>query len=89
MARRARRERETTEYLAAARRFIRAAGRRVADADEIELGLLLDLRHDLDAAISEAVEGQRARGMSWAYIGSAMGTTRQAAYARFGGKSYG
>lgn len=88
MARRARRERETTEYLAAARRFIRAAGRRVAEADEVELGLLLELRHDLDVAITDAVNGQRARGMSWAYIAAAMGTTRQAAHARFGGRRH-
>ena len=39
MGRRAPRERETLEYLAAARRFIRAAGKRVADADEFELAL--------------------------------------------------
>ena len=37
MVRRTRRERETMEYLAAARRFIRRAGERVADADEFEL----------------------------------------------------
>lgn len=84
MARRVRRERETTEYLSAARRFIRAAGERVADADEVELGMLLELRHDLDAAISQAVNGQRARGASWAYIAQAAGTTRQAAQQRWG-----
>lgn len=84
MARRARRERETAEFLAAARRFIRAAGERVADADEVELGMLLELRHDLDAAISQAVNGQRSRGASWAYIALAAGTTRQAAQQRWG-----
>ena len=46
--------------------------------------MLIELRHDLDAAIRVAVEGQRARGMSWAYIASATGTTRQAAQQRWG-----
>lgn len=86
MSRRTRRERETTDYLDAARRFIRAAGRRVAEADEVELGMLLDLRRVLDEAVAEAVKGQRDRGLSWAYIASAAGTTRQAAQQRWGEK---
>lgn len=86
MARRKRRERETGDFIVAARRFIRAAGRRVADADEIELGMLLELRHDLDNAIAEAVSGQRARGASWSYIASAAGTSKQAAQQRWGEK---
>lgn len=86
MARKKRIERETGDYLSMLRRMIAAAGRRVADADEVELGTLLGLRHDLDKAIAEAVNGQRRRGVSWAYIASAMGTTRQAAQQRFGEK---
>lgn len=86
MARRARRERETGEWLSMLGRMIRAAGRRVADADEVELGMLLELRHDLDNAIAEAVKGQRARGASWSYIASATGTTRQAAQQRWAEK---
>lgn len=74
---------ETMEYLGAARRFIRAAGRRVADADEIELAELLNLRHELDQAITEAIRGQRALGRSWAYIARATGTTREAAFQRW------
>lgn len=66
------------------RRMIAAAGRRVADADEVELGTLLGMRHDLDNAIAEAVKGQRRRGVSWAFIASASGTTRQAAQQRWG-----
>ena len=49
MGRRVPRERETLEYLAAARRFIRAAGKRVADADEFELAELVALRQELEA----------------------------------------
>lgn len=75
---------ETIEYLGAAKRFIRAAGRRVAEADEIELRDLLSLQEVLDAAIQEAVDGRRSRGLSWAYIASATGKTRQAAFQRWG-----
>jgi len=75
---------ETSEYLGAARRFIRAAGRRVAAADEVELGELIGLHEVLDEAISTAVAGMRDRGMSWAYIAGATGTSRQAAFQRWG-----
>lgn len=84
MGARKRQPRETGEYLLMLRRMITAAGRRVADADEVELGALLGLRSDLDNAIAEAVKGQRNRGVSWAYIASASGTTRQAAQQRWG-----
>ena len=77
-------ERETGEWLQMLRRMIAAAGRRVADADEVELGTLLGMRRDLDKAIAEAVKGQRRRGVSWAFIASASGTTRQAAQQRWG-----
>jgi len=75
---------ETAEWLGMLRRMIRAAGRRVADADEVELGQLIELRHDLDDAIAAAVNGQRSRGVSWAYIAAATGVTRQAAQQRWG-----
>ncbi|WP_345751366.1 hypothetical protein [Microbacterium rhizophilus] len=78
-----RREVETSDYLSAARRFIRAAGKRVAEADEPELAELLALRDVLDDAIAEAVKGQRSR-VSWAGIARATGTSRQAAFKRWG-----
>lgn len=74
------------DYLGAARRFIRAAGRRVGECDEPELAALLALRSDLDAAIAEAVAGQKRNGKSWAGIALATGTTREAAYQRWGKK---
>lgn len=84
MARSARRERDTLEYLAAARRFIRRAGERVAEADEFELAELAALREVLESAIQVGVHGQRDMcGRSWADIGAALGTTRQAAQARY------
>ena len=84
MVRRTRRERETMEYLAAARRFIRRAGERVADADEFELAELVALRAELEQAIVVAVQGQRSYGRSWAYIGAALGMKRQSAQERYG-----
>ena len=86
MARLGRRERETLEYLAAARRFIRRAGERVADADEFELAALVALRQELESAIVVAVQGQRSIGRSWAYIGAALGMKRQSAQERYGEK---
>jgi hypothetical protein len=83
MARRARREVETMEFLSAARRFIRAAGERVADADEFELAELVALRDAVEDAIRVGIRGQRARGRSWAHIGSALGITRQSAQERY------
>lgn len=78
-----RREVETLPWLAFARRIIRTAGRRVADADEFELAELVSLRDDLEAAIAVAVEGQLER-TSWAGIGAALGVSRQAAQQRYG-----
>lgn len=75
---------ETMDYLSAAKRFIRAAGRRVAEADEIELRELLSLQDTLDQAVQDAVDGIRSRDLSWAYIAQATGTTRQAAFQRWG-----
>jgi hypothetical protein len=76
---------ETEAFLAGPLpRMIRAAGRRVADADEVELGMLIAMRDEVDAAIQHAVDGQRARGVSWARIGEATGITRQSAQERWG-----
>ncbi|GAA5205886.1 hypothetical protein [Microbacterium kyungheense] len=83
MTRRARRERETMEYLGFASRAIAAAGRRVGDADEFELAELVALRAVLEEAILTGIQGQRARGRSWAHIGDALGITRQAAQERY------
>lgn len=80
---RVRRERETMEWLGMLQRMLRSAGARVADADEFELRGLLGLQADLDRAIQVAVDGQRAR-RGWAHIGYAAGTSRQAAFKRWG-----
>lgn len=75
------------EYLSASARFIRAAGIRVADADEFELAELAALRDEVEAALRVAIRGQRARGRSWAYIGMALGITRQSAQERYGDRA--
>lgn len=83
-SKRPRRDVETLEFIAAARRFIRAGGRRVRDNDEHELRALIGLRDDLEAAIADAVHGQREAGKSWADIARGTGTTREAAWQRWG-----
>lgn len=74
---------ETLEFLGAAKRFINAAGRRVAESDEHELEALLSLDAVLAAAIQTAVDGQRAHGKSWTDIARATGKTPQAAHKRW------
>jgi len=75
---------ETSEWLKMLSRMIRAAGRRVADADEHELAQMVKLRAEFDQAIKHAVQGQRSSGRSWAHIGQALGLTRQGACQRYG-----
>lgn len=67
-----------------ARRAIKAAGRHVEHADEFELAELVSLRDDLESVIRKAVAAQRSVGRSWAYIGGALGITRQSAQERYG-----
>lgn len=81
----AKRERETTEYAGMVRRIIRAHGRRVADADEVDLAELVAIRDTLEQAISDAVRGQREiHGASWADVARGLGTTRQYAQRVYG-----
>jgi len=74
----------TQEYLKMLRRMVRDAGRRVGRADPEDLAELVAIRGDLDAAIRAAVDGLRADGFTWASIGEATGTTRQAALMKWG-----
>lgn len=81
---------ETPEYAAMLRRMIRAYGRRVADADDVDLAEMVELRDLLETAIAEAVAGQRERhGRSWADVARGLGVTRQAAQMRYGRASTG
>ena len=75
---------ETPEYIAMLRRMLRAAGRRVGDADPEDLSIFVTLRQDLEDAIAAAVHSQRAvHGRSWADIGRGLGTSREAAFMRY------
>ena len=65
-------------------RMIRAAGRRVAEADEHELAQFVTLRDLLEESIKVAIHGQLSSGRSWAHIGKALGLSRQGAYQRYG-----
>jgi hypothetical protein len=80
---------ENPEFAAFAARILRAAARRVADGDVEGLAALVALRSELDAAISEAVQGLRSPkwSYSWADIARVLGTTRQAAQQRYGDPS--
>jgi len=81
---RARRVVENDDYAAFTRRILRAYARRVADGDVEALTLMTDLADEIDTAISQAVQGLRGFGYSWAEIGSRLGVTRQAAQQRWG-----
>lgn len=65
------------------RSMLRSVARR-PDFDVPDLTTLAGLADELDAAIGDAVENLRADGHSWAVIGDALGTTRQAAFQRYG-----
>jgi hypothetical protein len=45
-----------------------------------------DAHHNVDRAVAHHVAALRARGISWARIGEALGMTRQSAWERFSGE---
>jgi hypothetical protein len=76
---------EAREFGQMLSRMIRAYGRRVQDADIEDLADMLAMRDQLDDVIRSTVTEMRAKHeFSWARIGEAMGTTRQAAQQRYG-----
>ena len=78
------RERDAQAFLGMVRRMLLAGARRVAvDGDEPELGELLQLQGVLEEALQLAVDGWRARGISWSTIGAAAGMSKQAAQKRW------
>jgi hypothetical protein len=70
---------DDSAYLAMVRRVIRAAGPRIGGCDVEDLGALVALRQELDAAIVQAVSALRHSGNTWAAIGAATGTSKEAA----------
>jgi hypothetical protein len=75
---------ENDEYVAFARRILRAYARRIATGDIDALTAMTDLGTDIENAIRQAVIGLREFGYSWAEIGTRLGITRQAAQQRWG-----
>jgi hypothetical protein len=74
---------ETPAYAAMMRRMIRRYGERVGDADPVDLATMLEIRDVFDQAIADAVAGQIEAGFSWREVGEGLGTTKEAAWARF------
>lgn len=73
------RERSAEEVAGAARRMIRALGRRVGEADPIDLRLIIELRGEVEAAINAAMREQHeGSGFSLDEIGQGYGTSKQA-----------
>lgn len=80
-----RREVETDEFLAFARRIVKAAGKRVGEGDPVDLAGLVALRKELERIEVEAVGMMREKyGYSWAEIGRDLGMTRQGVQQSYG-----
>jgi hypothetical protein len=80
---------ETAEYILAARRFVRGAGRRVASMNIDDLDMLAALAEETAALLDETARALHDEsGFSWDQIGEAVGyqgpNARQMAYKRFG-----
>lgn len=80
-----RRRSEISDYVDFCRRILKAAARRAADADAVDLDELVGLRADLELAIAAAVSRVHANGATWQEIGDATGTSRQAAHKKWAG----
>lgn len=63
--------------------MIRAAGPRVGGEDPEALAVLCALKDTLNEAIYVAVQAQKRSGITWASIGEATGTTREAAFQKW------
>jgi hypothetical protein len=84
---REKRQVETHDYAAFARRIIKAHAKRVADGDIEALRGLLALSSEVDAAVAEAVQGLRRFNYSWSEIATRLGVSRQAAQMRWGNRT--
>lgn len=75
---------ENDDFAAFARRIVAAHGRRIAAGDIEGLAELAALATHVDGAMTDAVTGLRAAGISWADIAHRLSVTRQAVHQRFG-----
>ena len=71
------------DYFRMLSRMLRAAGRRVGDADPSDLALLVQLSDEL-AEITQAAVTRQRESFSWAQIAEPLGVTRQAVEKRWG-----
>lgn len=72
------RERSADEVAGAARRMIRALGRRVGEADPVDLRLITDLRAEVEAAFLAAMREQHeGSGFSYGEIAAGLGIKKQ------------
>lgn len=79
---------DPAEYIAFMRRVTRAAAKHVAAGDPQDLAELLQLRGELDVAITNAVAGLRRSGVTWQEIANVTGMTRQAAWERWAPRAW-
>lgn len=80
---------ENDDYAKMLRRMVKSYGHRLAAGDVEDLAAALELVHELNHVIGNAITAGRAtdpEGWSWTNIGRAAGTTRQAAQQRWGKK---
>jgi DNA-binding Lrp family transcriptional regulator len=86
---RAKRQVETNQFDAFARRILRAYARRVAAGDVEALSALVTLSVEVDAVTREAVAGLRAKpyAYSWSEIADRLGVSRQAVQMRYGDRA--
>lgn len=79
------REVENDEFFRFARRILKAAGKRVGNADPVDLADLVALRKEMERVEADAVRMMRERhGYSWSEIGRDLGISRQAAQQFYG-----
>ena len=59
-------------------RMIRSMARRVSASDLAAFGMLWELRDEADRACTDAIDGLRGKGFSWAEIAAETGQTGRA-----------
>lgn len=76
-------QKDNQEYLAFARRMLRAYGRRVMAEDPSTLAELMTLAAELDDVITRSARSLHDQGWSWGEIGEETGLSRGAARKRW------
>lgn len=74
---RAERRTETGDFGRAALRMVHAMAGRVGASDIAEFGLMWEIMHEAEHAVTAAIDGLRAKGFTWTEIAAETGQTRQ------------